>query len=241
MFNFCPNCNNMLYIKNNNLEENENSETHVKIIYYCRHCSYNSNTDKNYLESNIKSNRCLYDVKYRQDDYMFKYFNNRQLTCDPTLPRLKNIKCINPECLTNKFKEHSNFYMILDIINDDSEDEIEKDESEDENNNTTNATNITIQKIVKQIKSELGITIVWNNLEDNKFVITISKPEGGGDNNLNNNEDLEKINDLYREDNNIYCSKVKIIEHNVIFIKYDHVNMKYLYLCTNCNTSWKNK
>ena len=26
----------------------------------------------------------------------------------------------------------------------------------------------------------------------------------------------------------------------IIFIKYDNLNMKYLYLCSTCQTSWKN-
>ena len=27
----------------------------------------------------------------------------------------------------------------------------------------------------------------------------------------------------------------------VIYIKYNHENLKYLYICTKCKTSWKNK
>jgi len=31
----------------------------------------------------------------------------------------------------------------------------------------------------------------------------------------------------------------KIPDNEVVYIKYDHMNMKYLYLCINCGQSWK--
>jgi hypothetical protein len=38
--------------------------------------------------------------------------------------------------------------------------------------------------------------------------------------------------------------KLKIVKYEkprkeVIYIKYDSINMKYLYICANCGTSWK--
>ena len=39
----------------------------------------------------------------------------------------------------------------------------------------------------------------------------------------------------------INCSNIKTYKNDVIFIKYDANNLKYLYMCTNCLTSWKNK
>ena len=31
------------------------------------------------------------------------------------------------------------------------------------------------------------------------------------------------------------------VEREIIFIKYDHVNLKYLYMCSTCSTSWKSQ
>ena len=31
------------------------------------------------------------------------------------------------------------------------------------------------------------------------------------------------------------------INSDIIYIKYNHENLKYLYICTKCKTSWKNK
>ena len=44
---------------------------------------------------------------------------------------------------------------------------------------------------------------------------------------------------------NIPCQNAECISHKegetteIIYIKYDEVNLKFLYLCTKCDTSWK--
>lgn len=37
------------------------------------------------------------------------------------------------------------------------------------------------------------------------------------------------------------CSKGEKEENDVIYMKYDSNNMKYLYLCAHCNSSWKSE
>tara|TARA_B100001094_G_C18168578_1_gene793693 strand:+ start:934 stop:1251 length:318 start_codon:yes stop_codon:yes gene_type:complete len=105
----------MLYLKKDQLE------------YNCRVCGNTNNT-------NI--NKHIYSCQYVNDDIVNQYISNPYLLDDPTLPRLKNLKCPNDNCSSNK----------------------NEDESSD-----------------------------------------------------------------------------------VVFIKYNYLNMKYLYICTKCKTSWKNK
>jgi DNA-directed RNA polymerase subunit M/transcription elongation factor TFIIS len=38
---------------------------------------------------------------------------------------------------------------------------------------------------------------------------------------------------------NTQCTKTKEQHNEVIYIKYDHENMKYLYFCCHCNHFWK--
>lgn len=44
---------------------------------------------------------------------------------------------------------------------------------------------------------------------------------------------------------NIPCQNAECVSHTegetteIIYIKYDEVNLKFLYLCTKCDTSWK--
>ena len=115
---FCQNCEMMLYLKNDDLK------------YHCRNCG---------TESESKIQKVVYQKEYKHDDLIQRYLNNPYLINDPTLPRLKNVKCINDKCPSN------------------SNDEETKKDSE------------------------------------------------------------------------------------IIYIKYNPENMKYLYMCVHCNASWKNK
>lgn len=36
-------------------------------------------------------------------------------------------------------------------------------------------------------------------------------------------------------------SKLPVINSDIIYLKYDPENMKYVYICNDCNTSWKSK
>lgn len=45
---------------------------------------------------------------------------------------------------------------------------------------------------------------------------------------------MELLTDVDKE---VYFKK----DNEVIFIKYDGINMKYIYICCHCNKSWKNK
>ncbi len=114
--NFCNSCHNLLYLKKDELQ------------YYCRFCGNNDN-------ENLTIDKHVYSNQYLNDDIINRYVQNPYLLDDPTLPRLKNIKCINDNCITNTSKTQS----------------------------------------------------------------------------------------------------------DVIFIKYNYINMKYLYICTKCKSSWKNK
>lgn len=38
---------------------------------------------------------------------------------------------------------------------------------------------------------------------------------------------------------NQICSKKEDADNEVIYIRYDDINMKYIYLCGSCNTVWK--
>ena len=63
------------------------------------------------------------------------------------------------------------------------------------------------------------------------------------------NKDI--INEFTKHDptlpriSNIPCQNAKCVSHKegenpeIIYIKYDEINLKFLYLCTKCDTSWK--
>ena len=91
---FCPKCGNMYYLQLKKDDED-------KLIYYCRNCG---NEDES-LESNLTN---LYvsktDIKKEMN---YKTSINQYTKLDPTLPRITNIDCPNPDCDCNKTESKS--------------------------------------------------------------------------------------------------------------------------------------
>ena len=85
---FCSQCGNMYYLK-------LMSEDQDKLIYYCRNCG---NEDKS-LTNNLNN---LYVSKSETATNMnYKNIINKYTKLDPTLPRIHNIDCPNPNCDCN--------------------------------------------------------------------------------------------------------------------------------------------
>jgi hypothetical protein len=51
------------------------------------------------------------------------------------------------------------------------------------------------------------------------------------------NENCDKQGD-HKQGDHIH-KEAKSQEPSVIYLRYDEDNMKYLYICENCNTTWK--
>ena len=91
---FCPKCGNMYYLQLKKDDED-------KLIYYCRNCG---NEDES-LVSNLNN---LYVSKTNiQEEKNYKTSINKYTKLDPTLPRITNIDCPNPDCDCNKTEEKS--------------------------------------------------------------------------------------------------------------------------------------
>lgn len=84
---FCTQCLNMYYISID--PDNQNN-----LVYYCRNCGHKDNT------LNI-SNVSVLKVQLKKSEQEFSHIINKYTKLDPTLPRINNILCPNPECSTN--------------------------------------------------------------------------------------------------------------------------------------------
>ena len=93
---FCSNCGNMYYLTfaSNTDENNEDADM---LIYYCRKCG---NKDSELYKQ--KGNLCVSKTHLVSEKHDFKNIINEYTKYDPTLPRINNIDCPNPECQTNK-------------------------------------------------------------------------------------------------------------------------------------------
>lgn len=87
---FCHNDDNMLYIK---VDDDSN------LIYYCKLCGEEYNMKD--LNLDEKASQCVYKHNYNTKNYSYKTFINKNMFKDPTLPRIKNLKCPYEECEAN--------------------------------------------------------------------------------------------------------------------------------------------
>jgi aspartate carbamoyltransferase regulatory subunit len=71
-----------------------NSDDPNKLVYYCRKCG---NEDKLLAIENV----CVSKTQVKKSEQSFGHIVNKYTKLDPTLPRISNILCVNPDCITN--------------------------------------------------------------------------------------------------------------------------------------------
>ena len=86
---FCTQCHNMYYIRLSNEDEQA-------LIYYCRNCGHSENIS----ETNI-DNLCISKTNIASNKNPYRHIVNKFTKMDPTLPRIKNMKCPNKDCASN--------------------------------------------------------------------------------------------------------------------------------------------
>ena len=95
---FCVNCQNMYYVRLD--AENPN-----KLVYYCNKCG---TEDKSIIDENV----IICKTQIKKSEQSFNHIINKYTKLDPTLPRISNILCPNPECPTNKSGEKREIIYI---------------------------------------------------------------------------------------------------------------------------------
>jgi hypothetical protein len=154
---------------------------------------------------------CVYKRNYSDDFIASKLNKNRYTIMDPTLPRVSNIKCINEKCLTNRDDIDVEKSVIIKGIHVDATDEMVQ-------------TAISGLDLMSHEMTRIGL---------DKGLVEFKSKEGYDDG-------KEKLSVLKVMDKEIEVVDYEEVKREVIYIKYDNKNMKYLYICACCNSSWKN-
>lgn len=84
---FCKVCENMYYLK---LDEEDPN----KLVYYCRNCN---DTNSDLTDEDV----IVCEISTKQSQLDFSHYINQYTKLDPTLPRINNVLCPNPDCNTN--------------------------------------------------------------------------------------------------------------------------------------------
>jgi DNA-directed RNA polymerase subunit RPC12/RpoP len=88
-----------------------NADNPNKLVYYCRNCG---NEDHLISAGNVNVSKTV----VKKNEQSFSHIINKYTKLDPTLPRINNILCPNPDCSTNvSDKEREIIYIRYDDIN----------------------------------------------------------------------------------------------------------------------------
>ena len=187
---FCKKCDNMLYI--------HSTDALTNLKYHCKNCDYTE------LDENPSG--CIYENVYNTNYLTYDIITNKYTRNDPTLPRIKKMKCINKDCVSNF--GHKNVLLLTDIsIQEGKMDKFEEG----------------LSKILLGIKHERI------NIDTDTILLKFN--------------DISPIQSTKNQIEKIhkYVEFHEDLDSLIIFIKYDPENLKYVYVCDYCNTSWKNK
>lgn len=184
--------------------------TELKTLqHYCKNCEW---FGSDYFDD--KESVCVYSKDYSNKFIALKTLTNKYTLHDPTLPRVNNIECVNLKCLTN----------LNDI-------DIGK---------TIHLSNIGIINSEKSILFDFLSSEPFNITQDKYTLIDVNTDE------LLITFDLEEDFNKLSIKNHIEISETKINvkkyqkpDREIIFMKYDNKNLKFLYMCSTCRTTWK--
>jgi hypothetical protein len=160
-------------------------------------------------------NICVSETQLRRSEQKFTHMVNEYTKFDPTLPRINTIKCPNQDCISNNGQEGG------------QENNLEgggRKKTVVEGEGAAAATEKKKPTLkVKTKKTEQAPT------EQEKTPSPL--PETG----LKGQSPLAGL----KGQSPLAGLKGQSPLREVIYIRYDDINMKYVYLCVHCDTTWK--
>jgi hypothetical protein len=210
----------MLYTKMMPIQESSD----VQLSYYCKHCEWveemklaEQEEKKSAVAENGSSDQqsestCIYQRNYKEDYIVDRVISNKYTIYDYTLPRV-SYDCINQTCATNReFNSESSIY-VTNIPPDYSDKQL--------SDMLDKLLGVKMNEVQEKIRIQLTNLLIV--LKDKKLVKNITAM-------IDN-----KVEDGYT----LHVEEYQKPKKEILYIKYDPINMKYLYICSNCGTSWK--
>jgi hypothetical protein len=221
---FCSNCHNMYYLKIRDDDEGKNS-----LIYYCRNCGDENTTL-------TAENICVSETQLRRSEQKFTHMVNEYTKYDPTLPRINSIKCPNQECISNtqsggatkKTTAATSKKPMIKIKSkttkkDDKTEQSEEPEEQFEEQASVSKEQASVLKEQASVSKEQA-SVLKEQASVLKEQASVLKEQASAQSEI-----------LAKESLNISPTN----NREVIYIRYDDINMKYVYLCVHCDTTWK--
>ena len=210
---FCSQCHNMYYLK----ISDEDGNIGDTLIYYCRNCGHEDTT----LST---TNICVSDMQLLTSEKKYTHIVNEYTKFDPTLPRINTIKCPNQECSSNGFAGGVGKSASKAVSAAKAEEKALKAASKLEEKAMKAASKLE----EKATKAALKAASKTNKKTGLSQV-------------LEEQEEIEEAQIEQAEQAQAQTLVEASGENNreVIYIRYDDTNMKYVYLCVHCDTTWR--
>tara|TARA_B100000925_G_C22002662_1_gene472078 strand:- start:243 stop:830 length:588 start_codon:yes stop_codon:yes gene_type:complete len=153
----------------------------------------------------------VYKRNYEEDFIANKIITNKYTIFDVTLPRVE-YNCTNNNCVTNLDIDDELSFIVSNIPADINDTDFENTFKE----------HVISGDIVNAYRVRLTTGVI---LCKDKATCDILMKK------FNNKE--------YDSDTTLKTSDYTKPSKEVLYLKYDSINMRYLYICANCGTSWK--
>jgi DNA-directed RNA polymerase subunit M/transcription elongation factor TFIIS len=155
------------------------------------------------------TNVCVSDIQFRTSEKKYTHIVNEYTKYDPTLPRINTIKCPNQECSSNKMGGGAG----KSTDRPKSTDRLKSTEAEKAEKLAEKAAKSAARAAKSAAKAAKSATKAQTHLE------TILSEDEEGE---------QQAHDAAPHG-----------EREVIYIRYDDTNMKYVYLCVHCDMTWR--
>ena len=157
------------------------------------------------------TNVCVSDIQFRTSEKKYTHIVNEYTKYDPTLPRINTIKCPNQECSSNKMGGGA-----------------DKTEAEKAEKLAEKAAKSAARAAKSAAKAAKSATKAQTHLET-----ILSEDEEGAQ------QDGPGPAAQAQAHGAASHGAASHGEREVIYIRYDDTNMKYVYLCVHCDMTWR--
>ena len=174
------------------------------------YCRNCGNEDASLGEETI----CVSDIQLKRSEQKYTHIVNEYTKYDPTLPRINSIKCPNQECVSNAMSGGG---------------------GTSKKTATATATAKSLKKYVDSAtKSAADAMASAKESEKTLKAIELQVADAQAQaDDAEDEDEAQKKSSLAENESGTKTNR------EVMYIRYDDINMKYVYVCVHCNTTWK--
>ena len=240
----------------------EEGESENMLIYYCRNCGHE---DKNITAENV----CVSETQLRRSEKKYSQMVNEYTKYDPTLPRINTIKCPNHECISNNAAGGEGLQMGGVQMGSGRPTKAEaaakaaaKAEAEASGIPLPAKAAPKTTKLKQTAEQKEKIQKAMETMEKKKAAQASAATQAQSaqqkeeealaqvmEEQAQEEEELEEAAKTYLASKTTKATAASTMgpistghdnnNREIIYLRYDDINMKYIYLCVHCNTVWK--